>query len=164
MAIGKLGAAVFAGLLGMVGADAAQAGGCRVPGNAAIMAKEVGQILNKQRQHQGLNQLKFNNRLTKAAERHACDMAANGYFSHTGRNGSSVKTRIDSTGYRACIAAENIAWGQRTPGRVMDTWMQSKGHRANILRGGVKEVGIALVQDDTGRPIWVQVFAKGCKA
>ena len=71
-------------------------------------------------------------------------MATNDYFSHTSQDGTSFATRITNAGYKWSGAAENIAKGQRTPADVMKAWMNSSGHRANILNCGLKDLGVGL--------------------
>jgi len=79
-------------------------------------------------------------------------MALQNFFSHTGKDGSSLASRISATGYQFSAAAENIAAGPSTPEQVVSSWMNSSGHRANILNPNLKEIGISyyFLADDTG--------------
>jgi uncharacterized protein YkwD len=86
-------------------------------------------------------------------------MAARGYFSHTTPEGVAFSTRITSAGYRWSGAGENIAKGQRTPADVMTSWMNSAGHKANILNCGFKNIGVGVVADAQGSLVWTQNFA-----
>lgn len=101
-----------------------------------------GAALNAQRAANARAALNLDARLATAAQAHADDMAAHGYFSHTGRNGSSFSQRIKAQGYGTCFMAENIAQGQQTEAAVLTTWMGSAGHRANILDARAKSYGL----------------------
>jgi uncharacterized protein YkwD len=97
--------------------------------------------------------------LEKAARRHADDMAANGFFSHSGSDGSSVGDRVRAQGYGYCLVAENIAKGQKSLARVMESWANSRGHRKNMLHRDVTEFALVRGRGD----IWVMVLARpGC--
>jgi uncharacterized protein YkwD len=86
--------------------------------------------------------------LTAAARAHSQDMLAKGYFSHTSLNGDTFVTRVVRAGYTGWRAlAENIAWGSGTygaPDRIFTNWMNSAGHRANIMNGALREIGIGV--------------------
>lgn len=127
-----------------------------VAGNLSEV-KTVGVLLNQERTAYGKHALKPLAPLMDAAQLHADDMRRQNYFSHTGQNGSSHAGRISRQGYRACYSAENIARGQKTPSAVMRSWMNSQGHRNNILSGKGDFYGIGIAGD-----IWVMVFARGC--
>jgi uncharacterized protein YkwD len=119
---------------------------------------EVLRLVNVERAKAGCNALTIDSRLAAAANAHSADMAANNYFSHTGRNGSQVSDRVEAAGYRWRAVAENIAKGQPTPAAVMQAWMNSSGHRANILNCRYRNIGIGLAY--AGRsPVWTQNFA-----
>ncbi|MEM6295711.1 MAG: CAP domain-containing protein [Myxococcota bacterium] len=91
--------------------------------------------------------------LAVSAQRHAQDMVDNAYFDHASLDGRSFSDRAKEAGYDAFPSGENIARGQQDAPAVMDSWMNSPGHRANILSEGSNEIGVGLV-DTT----WVQVF------
>lgn len=110
--------------------------------------------LNRERAHHGLGRLKLNKRLTRAARRHALDMARRNYFSHDTLGGGSFVDRIRRAGYlrgaSSWIVGENLAWGSHNlsrPGAIMRMWMKSPGHRANILNGSFREIGIGVAYD-----------------
>lgn len=129
----------------------AQAGG-----NTAYEA-QVLQIVNTERAKAGCRPLAYNAKLRAAAYKHSADMAARDYFSHDTPEGVSFATRITNEGYRWSAAAENIAKGQRTPDDVMRAWMNSPGHRANILNCNLKDLGVGLAYE--GRTaVWTQDF------
>jgi len=125
-------------------------------GNAGAEA-QVLQIVNAERAKAGCKPLTMDSRLTTAARLHSADMAARHYFDHTTPEGVSFAKRITDAGYRWSAAAENIAAGQQTPAKVMEAWMNSPGHRANILNCGYVNIGIGLAVG--GRtPYWTQDF------
>ena len=129
------------------------------PAAALTLAQSDGSItglLNAQRSSRGLSGLSEDARLSQAAAAHARDMATNGYFSHTSLDGTTFDQRARRAGY-SCIAAENIAEGQRTEAAVMSAWMNSAGHRANILNPRYREFGIGRSGN-----VWVMMFGRGC--
>ena len=108
-------------------------------------------VLNSERARHGLRALSLDPRLSSAARRHARDMAERNYFDHTSLDGSSFVDRIRRAGYlrgaRAWALAENIAWGtggQASPRAIGRAWMQSPGHRANILSASYRELGVGV--------------------
>lgn len=113
-------------------------------------------LLNAERAGQGLRPLREDPRLSRAARAHAADMAAKGYFSHTGADGSRFYERAADAGY-SCAIAENIAEGQRSEADVMTSWMGSAAHRRNILLPDTTDYGIGRVGN-----YWVQMFGRGC--
>ncbi|MEG4109267.1 CAP domain-containing protein [Microcoleus sp. S13_C5] len=123
------------------------------------------ELTNIERSKLGLSPLTLNTQLLNAAENHSQNMALQDFFSHTGKDGSSLGSRISATGYQFSAAAENIAAGSSTPEQVVSSWMNSSGHRANILNPNLKEIGIGyyFLADDTGTEnwnhYWTQVFA-----
>jgi uncharacterized protein YkwD len=107
--------------------------------------------LNAQRARYGLSPLKLNKRLSKAARRHARDMVRRDYFSHDSLGGGTFVDRIRGTGYlrgaQRWSVGENLAWGTHgssAPRAITTMWMNSPGHRANILSASFREVGIGL--------------------
>ena len=96
--------------------------------------------------------------LAAAARGHAQDMCDRGYFSHTSQDGRSFTDRLDEAGATYRTAGENIAWGQRGPSEVHTSWMNSAGHRRNIMNTSFGRIGVGHV-DCGGRPHWVQNFA-----
>jgi uncharacterized protein YkwD len=122
------------------------------------------ELTNIERRKLSLSPLTFNTQLLNAAANHSQNMAVQDFFSHTGKDGSSLASRISATGYQFSAAAENIAAGSSTPEQVVSSWMNSSGHRANILNPNLKEIGIGyyFLADDTGsvnfNHYWTQVF------
>ena len=90
--------------------------------------------------------------LTLAAQTHSQDMAENEYFSHTGSDGSSPWDRLERVGYEYSVAAENIAVAYATPEEVVVGWLESPGHRENMVNCDFQEVGIgyAVLIDESG--------------
>jgi uncharacterized protein YkwD len=110
-------------------------------------------LLNKQRRAHGLKKLRENKHLDIASQRHANDMARRNYFAH-----GDFAGRIRGAGYlrganRGYTIGENIAWGSwdyATPASIVNAWMHSPGHRANILNGGFHEIGLGVAR---GAPV-----------
>lgn len=127
------------------------------PAPPASEGGQVLQIVNTERAKEGCGPVTTNDLLATAAQRHSADMASRDYFSHTSPDGTDPGDRITAAGYRWSTYGENIAKGQRTPADVMRSWMDSPGHRANILNCSFKEMGIGKV-DSGGGPVWTQKF------
>ncbi|MFJ9950116.1 CAP domain-containing protein [Kitasatospora sp. NPDC091207] len=121
-------------------------------------AQQVVDLVNVQRAQHGCGPLTADSRLATAAQGHSEDMAARDYFDHASPEGYHADHRIEATGYRWNSWGENIARGQKDPAAVMDAWMNSPGHRANILNCSFKEIGVG-VKTGSGGPWWTQVFA-----
>ncbi|MFJ9112522.1 sigma-70 family RNA polymerase sigma factor [Streptomyces sp. NPDC102283] len=120
-------------------------------------AGQVTELVNTERAKEGCGPVTVNDQLNTAAQRHSADMEAEDYFSHTSQDGRDPGDRITAAGYQWSTYGENIAKGQRTPADVMRSWMDSPGHRANILNCSYKEIGVGK-QDSGGGPVWTQVF------
>jgi uncharacterized protein YkwD len=126
---------------------------------------EVVQLTNQFRQDNGLDPLGFDPQLATAAQTHSQNMAIQDFFSHTGLEGSNIGDRVDATGYDFFTAGENIAAGYSTPEIVVDGWINSEGHRANLLNPDFTEIGVGyfFLENDTGSSnfnhYWTQVFA-----
>ncbi|KUN77044.1 RNA polymerase [Streptomyces bungoensis] len=118
---------------------------------------QVVALVNKERAAAGCGPLTEDPQLEQAAQGHSDDMAARGFFDHTNPDGADPGQRITAAGYRWSTYGENIAQGQQTPQAVMDSWMNSPGHRANILNCAFKDIGVG-VHRGTGGPWWTQDF------
>lgn len=125
--------------------------------STTTMATQVVNITNTVRARYGCPKLRVDSRLTKAAVLHSKDMAARGYFSHTSPGGRTFVTRAKLQGY-AYPAAENIAWGQTTANAVMNAWMKSPGHKANIVNCRFKAIGVGVAYSSKKVPYWTQMF------
>ncbi len=117
-------------------------------------AAQVLAVTNTERSKAGCAPVTLDDRLARAAQLHSEDMSANDYFSHTGLNGSTFVDRAEAQGYPS-PGAENIAQGQSSAASVMQAWMNSPGHRANILNCSLKTLGVGVVTSDW---TWTQVF------
>ena len=122
------------------------------------MAAEVVKLTNSQRSSAGLGPLKENSQLNKLAQLKAEDMAKNGYFSHNSPTYGSAFDMMKQFDISYKTAGENIAKGQKTAQSVMNGWMSSSGHRANILNSSYKEIGVGIADNGKGTIYWVQIF------
>ncbi|MGC5050612.1 CAP domain-containing protein [Micromonospora sp. DT48] len=123
----------------------------------ASEAEEVVALVNAERAKAGCGALSINDKLMTAAQRHSQDQADHQNMSHTGSDGSDPGDRIDRVDYAWRTYGENVAWNQRTPAAVMDAWMNSPGHRQNILNCAFTEIGVGVASSNG--PYWTQVFA-----
>jgi uncharacterized protein YkwD len=139
------------------GTKARSAQGCAnadlVPnaGNLPAIRTAIVCLHNQIRAEHGLAQLGTDARLRKAALGHSADMAGRDYFEHTSPGGETMVDRLEQSGYvrpnRGWMVGENLEWGTgslATPRGAMKAWMNSAGHRANILRGGYRELGVGI--------------------
>lgn len=117
-------------------------------------ATEVATLTNAERAKAGCAPLRVDSRLTTSAQGHATDLAVNNYFSHTSLDGRTSDVRIRNAGYPS-PGGENIAKGQTSPAAVMTAWMNSTGHRANILNCAFAAIGVGF---DARGNYWVQNF------
>ncbi|MFJ8085896.1 sigma-70 family RNA polymerase sigma factor [Streptomyces sp. NPDC096205] len=120
-------------------------------------AAQVLELVNAERAKAGCSPVRQNATLDTAAQRHSDDMAARDFFDHTNPDGQDPGDRITAAGYRWSTYGENIARGQQTAAEVMQSWMNSPGHRANILNCSFAETGLGVHQG-AGGPWWTQVF------
>ncbi len=119
-------------------------------------------LVNAQRAAAGVPPLQPCAALDRAAEAHSRDQAAHHRMSHTGSDGSSFVTRAERAGYRGWSAlGENVAYGYPTVTTVMDAWMRSSGHRANILNRAYTHFGRGYVVSSNGIAYWTQDFGRG---
>jgi uncharacterized protein YkwD len=140
----------------------------------ASIEDEVVTLVNQQRRLNGCNvDLTISAQLSAAALRHSRDMALNDFFGHDGSDQSTMISRVVATGYTYSLLAENIQAGARTPQQVVNDptmgWMQSPGHRANILNCSLRETGIGYYYQADDQPLtgstdplyyyWTQDFA-----
>jgi uncharacterized protein YkwD len=98
--------------------------------------------VNRFRAQNGLPPVRLNQTLNQAAQKHSDYQAANRRMSHDGAGGSQVSDRVSAAGYRWRSVNENVAWNQQTPQEVVQAWINSPGHRANLLSASVKEIGV----------------------
>jgi uncharacterized protein YkwD len=119
----------------------------------SLFERQVFDLTNAERTKRGIAAFKLDDRLNRAAEAHSVDMATKNYFSHQGLDGSQPWDRMKAQGYNFSRAAENIAFGQPTAKDVVTAWMNSAGHRRNILDPNLKDFGVGYFK---GR--WTQNF------
>ena len=107
--------------------------------------------------------LQWNDALGVAAEAHSRDMQRNNFFSHTGSNGGTVGTRVTAAGYGWSAVGENIAAGQRSVQEVVDGWVASPGHCANLMSPTFRHIAVACVpgtEQNTYRTYWTMNLAR----
>lgn len=119
--------------------------------------QEVLRLVNVERAQAGLPALKNDWELARVAEHKSLDMAEKGYFSHNSPTYGSPFDMMKAYGINYRAAGENIAKGQRTPQEVVNAWMNSSGHRANILSSNFTHMGVGYVKDGN---VWTQMFIK----
>lgn len=118
--------------------------------------QEVLDLTNAERRRAGLPPLRANAKLTRAARAHSANMARQGRLDHT-LDGRGPGERMRDVGYRHAGWGENVAAGQRTPAEALATWLNSAGHRANILGAPFRDIGIGIAVGD-GTRYFTQVF------
>ncbi|MCK1988042.1 CAP domain-containing protein [Lysinibacillus fusiformis] len=117
--------------------------------------QEVVKLTNAERTKAGLSPLQTDDKLMAAAREKSQDMQSNNYFSHTSPTFGSPFDRMKALGIAYKSAGENIAQGQRSPQEVVQAWMDSPGHRANILNGEFTHIGVGYVKSGN---YWTQQF------
>ena len=102
--------------------------------------------------------LTLDSKLSSVATKKSQDMIDKNYFNHTSPTYGSPFDMMKKFGISYRTAGENIAKGQRTPQEVMNAWMNSSGHRANILNASFTKLGVGIAKDSNGRLYWTQMF------
>jgi uncharacterized YkwD family protein len=124
-------------------------------GTLSAFEQQVVNLTNTERSKNGLPALKVDPTLSKMAHEKARDMSANNYFNHTSPTYGSPFDMMKQFGITYHYAGENIAMGQQTPQEVVNAWMNSAGHRANILNSNYTYIGVGYVAQGN---YWVQEF------
>ena len=119
-------------------------------------AQQVLNLVNAERAKHSLSPLTLNSSVSRVAQAKAEDMKNNSYFSHTSPTYGSPFDMLKQFGISYSTAGENIAKGQKTPQAVVNAWMNSEGHRANILNKNFTQLGVGYVDGST--TYWVQMF------
>ncbi|MFD9795761.1 CAP domain-containing protein [Streptomyces sp. NPDC059070] len=132
-------------------------GGGPATGTAAEYVRQVVALANAERAKAGCSPLRADTRLDSSARAHADDMAARDYYEHDSPEGRDAGDRMSAAGYAWHKWGENIHRGPKTPEAAMRDWMNSPGHRANILDCGFKDIGVGVNLGGNG-PWWVQNF------
>jgi uncharacterized protein YkwD len=126
------------------------------------VALAIADLTNVERNRAGLAALSVDARLNTAARLQVDQLASMQTLDHEVPNGPypSPPDRLAAAGYQWQAYGENLASGYRTAAEAMNGWMNSPGHRANIVNGNFTEIGTAYATDPTGRPYYVQVFGR----
>lgn len=125
-------------------------------GGMDSFALQVVELVNAERAKAGLSPLSIDTRAANAAAVRANEIQRS--FSHTRPDGSSFSTALTQAGASYRKSGENIAYGQAAPQQVMNDWMNSAGHRANILDSAFTSIGVGHVQSSSGVHYWTQLF------
>ncbi|WP_188207275.1 CAP domain-containing protein [Alkalibacillus aidingensis] len=125
--------------------------------DALEFEEQVHTLVNEERDKEGLSPLDFSDEISVVAREKSNDMAANDYFDHQSPTYGSPFEMMDHYGLEYRAAGENIAMGQRSPEQVMDGWMNSEGHRENILNDTFTHIGVGFVQEGY-QTYWTQMF------
>ncbi|CAL9675821.1 hypothetical protein SUDANB1_07838 [Streptomyces sp. enrichment culture] len=128
------------------------------PDGLAGTAAAVVDLTNRERGRAGLPPLAGDPLLTTAAQAHSADMVARAFYAHTAPDGSQPWDRAAAAGSTRRTIGENIACGQRSPADVVEGWMNSPGHRANILKPGFTHIGIGFAGGGRAGTYWTQLF------
>ena len=123
---------------------------------ALSYAEQIVKLVNAERAKEGLPAVQLDAQITAAANIRAREIVQQ--FAHTRPNGSSFYTVLKENGISYMGCGENIAYGQRSAEEVMDGWMNSSGHRANIMNKNYKNIGVGYYQDARGVKYWVKLF------
>lgn len=118
--------------------------------------RQVVQLVNEERAKNGLAPLTVHTGAEQAAAVRAKEIQTS--FSHTRPDGSGFSTALTQAGVSYTTSGENIAYGQQTPQAVMEAWMNSAGHRANILNASFRQIGVGHVRSASGVSYWTQLF------
>jgi len=121
---------------------------------------QVLRLVNAERAKAGVGPLTMNWQLERVARYKSQDMINKNYFSHISPTYGSPFTMMQNFGVNFSAAGENIAKGQRTPAEAMNSWMNSSGHRANILSSSYNQIGVGLAKDPSGTCYWTQMFIR----
>jgi len=127
-------------------------------GSYSAFQKKVVELVNQERAKNGLKPLTMNSNLNKTATLKSQDMAKLNYFDHTSPTYGSPFNMMRNYGISYRTAGENIAMGQTTPEQVMQGWMNSPGHRANILNPSFTQIGVGVAKNSSGTLYWTQQF------
>lgn len=139
---------------------AAQYPSCQPVADPSATVAEVLQLVNQERTSHGLAALQYSDVLEEPAMQHACEMITNDFFDHNNPvTGSSPGDRVAATTFQATTWGENIACGQATAQEVVTGWMNSPGHRANILNPDFTHLGVGVRTGGSCTIYWVQLFA-----
>jgi uncharacterized protein YkwD len=133
----------------------------KVGSGLAAQETEVIRLVNVERDKAGCGSVALNTKLRTAIRLHVQELGTHGdlYISHVSDDGRDFVARAEQQGY-GNPGGENVARGQRDAGDVMTSWMNSEGHRANILNCGFKAIGVGAVRGVDGTIVWGQLFGR----
>ncbi len=120
--------------------------------------QKVVELVNVERQKNGLSPLTLDTAISNIARTKSKDMATNNYFAHQSPTYGSAGDMLSKSKINWSAWGENIAYGQRTPEAVVTAWMNSSGHRANILSSNFGKIGVGYATNSSGTPYWTQMF------
>ncbi|MCC0784772.1 sporulation protein [Clostridioides sp. ES-S-0108-01] len=126
--------------------------------NFSAYQKEVVDLVNIERSKAGLNPLTLDSSISNVATKKSQDMIDNNYFSHNSPTYGSPFDMLKKFGISYKTAGENIAMGQKTPKEVVNAWMNSEGHRKNIMNPNFSKIGVGVAQKNGGSIYWTQIF------
>lgn len=127
------------------------------------LVTDLARATNQVRRHAGQTDMSLDRGLSRAAQRHACDLARRHVVSHTDRAGRSAMKRLRRAGMRVCFSAENIAKGIETPDETVAAWQNSEGHRHNQQSERASRMGFGVARSTEGALYWVGVYAAPCR-
>lgn len=137
--------------------DTEDAGTTETPDNENLsFAEQVVKLVNEERTKAGLKEVTLDTNIEAAALVRAKEIEKS--FSHTRPDGRHFSTALQEQSVNYKGAGENIAWGQSSPEAVMNAWMNSEGHRANILNANYTKIGVGYYQNTKGTNYWTQLF------
>lgn len=128
------------------------------PSNFSAYQNQVLDLVNQERIKRGLNKLTLDTKLSNVANIKSQDMVNKNYFDHNSPTYGSPFDMMKKFGINYKSAGENIAQGQKTPQEVMNAWMNSKGHRENILNPNFTKLGVGVAKDNNKGLYWTQMF------
>ena len=131
--------------------------------NVEDIEKQVIRLVNRERAKHGLQKLTGRRSLCNVARLKSRDMIAKNYFSHQSPTYGSPFNMMENYGIKFSAAGENIAKGQKTAAAVVAAWMNSPGHRANILSKTYNSIGVGVAKTANGTYYWTQLFIKSTK-
>lgn len=129
------------------------------PSEAEALAAEVVRLTNLERVAAGRSALSGDPAVASAAVAHSVDQAARQRIGHTGSDGANAGARLTRAGFVWRAWGENVAVGQRTAQEVVTAWMNSAGHRSNMLSSSYTKIGIGVATGSDGRRYWTMVLA-----
>jgi uncharacterized YkwD family protein len=131
-----------------------------VPSDIRSLETEVIRLVNVERSKVGRPALVENGEVSRIARIKSEDFIKNNYFSHNSPTYGTPFDMLRSFKIAYTAAAENIASGQRTAAEVMNSWMNSSGHRANILSSTYNQIGVGVARNNKGNLYWTQIFIR----